>query len=206
MIRSQPAGGKHAVDVRMKLQALIPAMQHAEETDLGSKMPRISGDFKQGLGARMKEQVVDESLVLQSDRGQFPRQCEHGMDVACGQQFSFARMEPAPARVALASWAMPVSTRVVGDRGRMSAAGAAIAMPAQCSGAAAHDGQQHLPVLPVDPPAAVFDKCLSSTANNVGHLHQRPVLQLCLCPRWEENVSASSGLAVALRCRCDKCR
>ena len=109
MVRGKAAGGNDAVDVRMKLQALIPAMQHAEETDLGSKMPRIAGDFKQGLGARMKEQVVDESLVLQSDRGQFPRQCEHGMDVACGQQFSFARLEPAPARVALASRAMAIS-------------------------------------------------------------------------------------------------
>ena len=88
----------------------------------------------------------------------------------------------------------------------MSAAGAAVAMPAQRGGAAAHDGQQHLPVLPVDPPAAVFHKCLSSTANNVGHLQERPVLQLCLCPPWEENVSASSGLAVALRCRWDRCR
>ena len=88
----------------------------------------------------------------------------------------------------------------------MSAAGAAVAMPAQRGGAAAHDGQQHLPVLPVDPPATVFDKCLSSTANNVGHLQERPALQLCLCAPCEENVSASSGLAVALRCRWDRCR
>jgi len=88
----------------------------------------------------------------------------------------------------------------------MSAAGAAIAMPTQRGGAATRDGQQHLLMLPVDPPAAVFDKCLSSTANNVGHLHQRPAHELCLDPPWEENVSASSGLAVALRCRWDRCR
>src|ERR1700732_1191403 len=74
---------------------------------------------------------------------------------------------------------MPVSARVVGDPGRLSASGAAVAMPAQRRGAAAHDGQQHLPVLPVDPSATVFDKCLSGTANNVGHLHERPVIQLC---------------------------
>ena len=88
----------------------------------------------------------------------------------------------------------------------MSATGAAIAMSAKRGGAAAHDSQQHLPVLPVDPLAAVFHKCLSSTANNVGHLHERPVVQLCLCPPCEENVSASRGLAVALRCRWDRCR
>jgi len=113
VVRGNAAGGKYAMNMRMKLQALIPAMEHAEEANLGSEMPRIASDFKQGLSARVKEQVVDEPLVLQRKRRQFPRQSEHGMDVASGQQFPFARLEPAPARVALASWAMPVSTRVV---------------------------------------------------------------------------------------------
>ena len=109
VILSETAGGNDAVDMRMKLQALIPAMQHAEEADLGTEMPWIASDFKQGLCAGMKEQVVDEPFVLQGERGQFPRQREDGMYVAGGQQFPFARLEPAQARVALASWAMPVS-------------------------------------------------------------------------------------------------
>ena len=125
-------------------------------------------------------------LVLQCERGQFARQSEDGMDVAGGQQFPLARLEPASARVALASWAMPVSARVVGDGGRMSAAGAAIAMSTERGGAAALDSQQHLPVLPVDPPATVFHKCLSRTANDVGHLQERPSHELCLCPPCEE--------------------
>src|SRR5580658_781212 len=168
--------------MRMKLQALIPAVEHAEETDLGTEMPWIASDFKQGLSAGVQEQVVDEPLVLQDERSQFPGQSEHSMDVGSGQQFPFARLEPASTRVALASWAMPVSARVVGDPGRMSAACTAVAMTTQRGGTAARDGQQHLPVLPVDPPAAVFHKCLSSTANNVGHLQERPVVQLCFCP------------------------
>jgi hypothetical protein len=60
-------------------------------------------------------------------------------------------------------------------------------------------------VLPVDPLAAVINERLSSTANNIGHLHERPAHELCLCPPCE-NVRASSGLAVALRCRCERCR
>ena len=113
MIRSKAAGSQYAVDVGMKLQALIPAVQHAEETDLGSQMPGITSDFKQGLSTGVKEQVIDEPLVLQCKRGQFPRQSEHRMDVGSGQQFPLARLEPASTRVALASWAMSVSTRVV---------------------------------------------------------------------------------------------
>ena len=88
----------------------------------------------------------------------------------------------------------------------MSAAGAAVAMSTQRGGATAQDRQQHLLVLPVDPFTAAFDKCLSSTANNVGHLHERLVVQRCFCPPCEESVSASSGLAVALRCRWERCR
>ncbi len=109
MVRSDAASGNDAVDVGMKLQALIPAMEHAEETDLGTEMPWIASDLKQGLCTGVEEQVVDEPLVLQGERGQFPRQREDGMYVAGGQQFPFARLEPAQARVALASWAMPVS-------------------------------------------------------------------------------------------------
>jgi len=69
----------------------------------------IAGDLEQGLSARVKEQVVDEPLVLQCERSQFARQSEDGMDIARGQQFPLARLEPASARVALASWAMAIS-------------------------------------------------------------------------------------------------
>ena len=48
----------------MELQTLIPAVEHTEETDLGSKVPSITGDLKHGLGSGVKEQVVDEPLVL----------------------------------------------------------------------------------------------------------------------------------------------
>jgi len=109
VVRSEAAGGDYTVGMRMKLQALIPAVQDAEEADLGAEMPWIASDFKQGLCTGVEKQVVDEPLVLQCKRGQMPRQSEHGMDVACGQQFPLARLEPAPARVALTAWAMSVS-------------------------------------------------------------------------------------------------
>ena len=102
MVRGKAAGGNDAVDMGMKLQALIPAVEHAEEADLGAEMPRVAGDFKQGLSAGVEEQVVDEPLVLQGERGQFPRQSEDRVDIASGQQFPLARLEPAQARVALA--------------------------------------------------------------------------------------------------------
>ena len=64
MIRCQTAGGNDAVDMRVKLQSLIPTVEHAEEADLGAKVSRIASDFQQRLRAGMKEQVVDEPFVL----------------------------------------------------------------------------------------------------------------------------------------------
>ena len=43
-------------------------MEHAEETDLGTEMPWIAGDFEQSLCTGVEEQVVDEPLVLQFRR------------------------------------------------------------------------------------------------------------------------------------------
>jgi hypothetical protein len=54
MIRRKAASGNDAVDMRMKLQSLIPTVEHGEEADLGSKVPGIAGDFKQGLGAGLE--------------------------------------------------------------------------------------------------------------------------------------------------------
>ena len=46
MIRSETAGGEHAVDMGMMLQSLIPGMEHAEEADLGAEVAGIAGDLQ----------------------------------------------------------------------------------------------------------------------------------------------------------------
>src|ERR1700720_5001974 len=103
------------------------------------------------------------------------------MHIACGQKFLFARLQPAQTRVRLASWAMPVAARVIGDGRRMSAGGTANAMAAQCGGAAACDREQDLLVLPADPAAAAFHKGRTGPTNDIGHLQRRPVYGLRLC-------------------------
>src|SRR5271157_946720 len=65
VIRSDTPGSKYTVDVRMKLQTLVPGVEHAEEANLSSKMPGIASDLQQGCGAGVKEQVVNQPLVLQ---------------------------------------------------------------------------------------------------------------------------------------------
>ena len=100
MIRSETAGGNHAVHMGMMLQSLVPGVEHAEEADLGSKMPGIAGDLQQSRSTSVKQQVIDQPFILQGERSQFPWQGEDDVHVAGGQQLSFPRLEPVPAGVA----------------------------------------------------------------------------------------------------------
>ena len=68
MIRSEAAGGKHAVDMVMMLQALIPGVEHAEEANLGSKVPGIASDLLQSCSAGVEQQVEDQPFILQCQR------------------------------------------------------------------------------------------------------------------------------------------
>ncbi len=84
VIQRESTGGDHAMDMGMKLELLIPGVQHAEETDLGAQMSGITSHFEQGCGAGAKQQAVDELLVLQGEWCQFPRQSENDMHVGSG--------------------------------------------------------------------------------------------------------------------------
>src|ERR1039457_2827898 len=68
VIQRESTGGDHAMDMGMRLQPLIPGVQHAEETDLGAQVSGIASNFEQGCGAGVKEQVVDHPFVLLSSR------------------------------------------------------------------------------------------------------------------------------------------
>src|SRR5271166_411411 len=140
VVLRESTGGDHAMDMGMRLEPLIPGVQHAEETDLGAQVSGIASHFEQGCGAGVEQQVVDELLVLQGEVCQFSRQRENDVHVGGGQQLALTCLQPAVAGIALALWAMPVSARVVGDGGRLSAAGTAIAVSAERSGTASGDG------------------------------------------------------------------
>src|SRR5579864_6514781 len=51
VIAGESAGGNDTVDMGMKLEFLVPGMEHAEEADLGTEMGGIARDLEQGFGA-----------------------------------------------------------------------------------------------------------------------------------------------------------
>src|ERR1700738_5183028 len=140
VIGGQAAGGNDAMDMRVNVEFLTPGVQHAKEADFCTEMLGIASDFEKGFRTRAKQEIVDDLLVLQNQRSQMTGKREDHMHVRRGEQFLATCCEPAVASPRLTLWAVPVSTRVVGD-GAMSAVGAFIEVAAERGGATPHDGQ-----------------------------------------------------------------
>ena len=127
------------------------------------------------------------------------------MDVTRGEKLLTTRLEPTVAGIGLTLRAVPVAATVVGDGRTVPTVDALIEMPAQSGGATARDGSQHREVLPSDPLAALFDEGASRGANQIGRLEGGRFIY-SLCGTFSFSLSASRGLAVALRCRWERWR
>ena len=179
VIGGQPTGWHHAMYMRVKFEFLTPGVQHAEEADFGTEMLGIASDFEKSFRTGAKQEIVDDLLVLQDQRGQLTRKREDHMDVTRREKLLATRCEPAIASSCLTLRAVPISARVVGD-GAMSAAGAFIEMPAERGGTTPRNSQEHFDVLPGDPLTASFDECVSRSADQIGHLERWPTHLLFL--------------------------
>ena len=72
-IERQSAGGHDAMHVRVVFEFLIPGVEHTEEADLGAEMFGIASDCEERCGTGLQQKMVQEFLVLQSERRQFMR-------------------------------------------------------------------------------------------------------------------------------------
>ena len=93
----------------------------------------------------------------------------------------------------------------------MAAADALIAMTAQCRGAAADDGIEHLAMRPCKMRLLLFPKTVARSTDDVGHLEGGPAHRFIrLLERFtssgRDTWIRSSGLGIACRWRRDRCR
>src|SRR5260370_40040206 len=65
VIGRESACGNGAVYVGMQKQVLSPSVQDADHADLGAQVFAIKSDLQQGLRAGGKQQVVEQTRVLQ---------------------------------------------------------------------------------------------------------------------------------------------
>jgi hypothetical protein len=163
------------MDMRMSGELLAPRMQDREEANLCAEVSGIASDFEEGFRTGAEQQIVNDFLVLQHERGQATRQGEDHMEIARGEKLLLTRSDPAVPSGGLTLRAMAVPTTVIRDGGTMSAAHAFIEMTAESSRTASRNGSQYFDVLPREPVAVSFDECLSRSADQIGHLERRPV-------------------------------
>jgi hypothetical protein len=64
VIEGQAAGGDDAMDMGVKLELLVPGVQHTEEADLSTEMSGIAGDFQKCFGTGPEQQTIDDLGVL----------------------------------------------------------------------------------------------------------------------------------------------
>jgi len=93
----------------MMRQLLIPSVEHTEEADFRAQMLGIACHFEQRLGTSLEQQIVEELLVLQGERGEPVRKGEDHVHIGSGQQFPTARLQPTVAGVGLTLGTVPIT-------------------------------------------------------------------------------------------------
>ena len=81
------------------VKVLSPDLQSAEEADFCTEMLGIARDFQKGFRTGAKQEIVDDVLVLQNQRGQMTRKREDHMDVARREKLLLTCCEPAIAEL-----------------------------------------------------------------------------------------------------------
>jgi hypothetical protein len=99
----------------MMHQVLSPSVQDGEYADLGSKVLRIGRDLKQCFRSRLKQDAVNDSLILQSYGRQAVRYRKHHVEVWHRQEFFFASGHPSSPSACLAFRTVSVPARVVSN-------------------------------------------------------------------------------------------
>ena len=64
----ESTGGNYTMNMWVKFEFLTPGMQNTEEADFCTEMLGIASDFEKRFGTGAKQEIVDELLVLQSQR------------------------------------------------------------------------------------------------------------------------------------------
>src|SRR5260370_28585498 len=112
VIERQSAGGHHTMGMGMMFEFLIPGVKHAKEADLGAEMFGVASDFGEGFGAALQQQMVQDFLVLQSERRQLMGQSEDNMNVTRRQKFLATSFDLTVAGDGLTLRAVPVTAAV----------------------------------------------------------------------------------------------
>lgn len=96
--------------VNVSSQNLIPCMKDRRKTDCAAQsMLGVSGEFLQGFGYALEEQVEYDLFIAKRNRIQFMRERKDIVKIGNGQQISPSSVQPTSLGQSPALWAMAVA-------------------------------------------------------------------------------------------------
>ena len=152
----------------MQVEHLVPGVQDRGEAHLGLQTLIVPGKLQESLGDAGKEEIEDESRVVQSQRVELVGQGDHQVEVVGGQEPFQALGQPLGLLEALALGTVAVAAGVVGDRQVAAALTADVHVAAQTGGAAAFDIPHSLMLPRAE--TLVFPVVRAMVVKDLGHL------------------------------------
>src|ERR1700730_7506184 len=92
-----------------------PRVQHREESDLRPQMLGIGRNGTQCLAGRPEQDVVDDVLILKSNRCDWLRHSEDHMEILGVEKLGSTIIQPLGASQRFAFWAVAITARIITD-------------------------------------------------------------------------------------------
>ena len=115
-IGTQPTARDHNMQMGMKVEILIPGVEHCREADLGPQALIVPGKLQEGAGSGCEEEIEDEFLVEQGQGVEFVGQGDHQVKVVSWQESLPTFFQPLCLLEALALGTVAIAAGVIGDR------------------------------------------------------------------------------------------
>jgi hypothetical protein len=157
----------------MMSEGLAPGVKNGDHAGFAAEVPRVGANHADGLGGRFKQDVIDDRLVLERDRGDRRRYCEYNMEVRHRQQIGATIGKPLRASQPLALWAVPITATIVGNANH-AAVIALLDMSPERRGAAGLDGRHDAALVGQQPTALGGTESITVAAEYVRHLQRGP--------------------------------
>ena len=117
--------------------------------------------------------MVKQTSVILYQQIEFVGDSEDDVEVVGGQEFALPGRQPSFTSLGLALRAVPVATRIVGDR-LISALGTSIEVASERGGAAVLKSSEGFELLEIKTRSIPVEEALALHAEDIGHLHGGP--------------------------------
>lgn len=187
----------------MRIQFLVPGVQHGQKAKLRSQMAPVGGNGEQAVRNRLKPDVEECSRILESEQGKLVWQREGDMRVRDWEQFPGGPGQPLVARPGLALRAGAIAAGVE-DEELVRAVVALFPASAESGGSACADVAEGLALLGREGVAPAGQEFLFVLAKDIGDF--QPMWgHRCRLSSSERSMGFSCRASKGLRTACKRC-